>query len=89
MKIEKAQNIDALGLTELTIQSKSHWGYSSEQNAQWKDDLTITASYINQAEVYKLCEENQLIGYYSSYALDNQKVKLDNMFLEPAFIGEE
>jgi GNAT superfamily N-acetyltransferase len=88
MKIEKAQNVDAIDLTELTIHSKSYWGYSLEQIAQWKDDLTISVEYINQAEVYKLINENQLVGYYSYLELDNKKVKLDNIFLEPDFIGK-
>ena len=88
MKIEKAQNIDAKDLTELTINSKSYWGYSLDQIAQWKDDLTISFEYINQAEVYKLINENQLIGYYSYLELNNKKVKLDNIFLEPDFIGK-
>jgi GNAT superfamily N-acetyltransferase len=88
MKIEKAQNVDAIDLTELTIHSKSYWGYSLEQIAQWKDDLTISVEYINQAEVYKLIKENQLVGYYSYLELDNKKVKLDNIFLEPDFIGK-
>jgi len=88
MKIEKAQNIDAKDLTELTINSKSYWSYSLDQIAQWKDDLTISFEYINQAEVYKLIDENQLIGYYSYLELNNKKVKLDNIFLEPDFIGK-
>jgi hypothetical protein len=32
MKIEKAQNVDAKDLTELTINSKSYWGYSIRPN---------------------------------------------------------
>jgi GNAT superfamily N-acetyltransferase len=88
MKIEKAQNSDAKELTELTIRSKSYWSYSSEQIALWKDELTITAQYIDQVEIYKLSEENQLIGYYSYLELDDKKVKLDNIFLEPRFIGK-
>ena len=31
MKIEKAKNIDNIELSELTVRSKAHWNYSSEQ----------------------------------------------------------
>lgn len=88
MKIEKAQNIDSKILTELTIRSKSHWGYSSEQITKWKDDLTIYSDYIDHHEVYKLVTANQLIGYYSYIELDDKKIKLDNMFLESIYIGK-
>lgn len=88
MKIEKAQNIDSNDLTELTIRSKSHWGYSAEQINKWKDDLTIYSEYIDQNEVYKLLNEDQLIGYYSYLRIEDKIVKLDNIFLEPDFIGK-
>lgn len=88
MKIEKAKNIDSKNLTDLTMRSKSHWGYSSEQITKWKDDLTIYTEYIDQNEVYKLMKENQLIGYYSYIKEDDKIIKLDNIFLEPNFIGK-
>jgi len=88
MKISKAENIDANDLTKLTFSSKSYWGYSKEQMEQWKDDLTVTTAYINRNEVYKLTDNNKLIGYYSFYKLDDKKVKLDNIFIAPEFIGK-
>lgn len=88
MKIEIAKNIDAKELTELTMRSKSYWGYSSLQISNWKDDLTISAKYIDQSEVFKLINKNKLIGYYSYFDMGDKKVKLDNIFLEPEFIGK-
>lgn len=88
MRIEKAQNIDSKYLTELTLRSKAHWGYSSEQITKWKKDLTIYTDYIDQNEVYKLMNKNQLIGYYSYIEVKENTVKLDNIFLEPDFIGK-
>ncbi|MFK8045188.1 MAG: GNAT family N-acetyltransferase [Crocinitomicaceae bacterium] len=87
MKIEKAQNTDSKDLTELTIRSKSYWGYSSEQITEWKDDLTIRTESIDQNEVYKLVQGHQLIGYYSFKEVENKIIKLDNIFLEPSYIG--
>ncbi|MFK8036778.1 MAG: GNAT family N-acetyltransferase [Crocinitomicaceae bacterium] len=88
MKIEKAQNTDSKNLTELTIRSKSHWGYSSEQINKWKDDLTIPTEYIDQYEVYKLMQGQKVIGYYSYKEVEDKIIKLDNIFLEPSFIGK-
>ena len=86
MKIEKAKNIDKIELSELTVRSKAHWNYSSEQIEKWKDDLTISAEYIDKNEVYKLKEDDKLIGYYSFQSADCKKVKLDNIFIDPEFI---
>ena len=87
MKIEKAKNIDNIKLSELTVLSKSHWNYSQEQIEKWKNDLTISPEYINKNEVYKLKEDDKLIGYYAFQLVDYKKVKLDNIFIDPEFIG--
>lgn len=88
MTIEKAKNIDGNELTELTIRSKSHWNYSKEQIAKWKNDLIVTSNYIDEKEVYKLLLNNILIGYYSYFELNGENVKLENLFIEPKFIGQ-
>lgn len=88
MKIEAARNIDAKELTDLTLHSKSYWGYSPDQINEWKNDLTISPEYLDQAEVFKLTDSNQLIGYYSFIELSHKKVKLDNIFLRTEFIGK-
>ena len=87
MKIKLAKNIDNIELSELTVRSKAYWNYSSEQIEKWKDDLTISAEYIDKNEVYKLKEDDKLIGYYSFQSVDYKKVKLDNIFIDPKFIG--
>ncbi|MFT6245466.1 MAG: hypothetical protein ACJA0U_003079 [Salibacteraceae bacterium] len=48
MIIEIASTSDAKDLTDLTIRSKSYWGYSSEQIEEWRDDLTISADYLEK-----------------------------------------
>jgi len=88
MKIEKANKADAGILTELTIRSKNHWNYGVEQIKEWRDDLTISETYILEKEVYKLAVENILVGYYSYFGFDKSDVKLDNLFVDPTFIGK-
>ena len=88
MTIEKARKKDARILTDLTIRSKSYWDYSAEQIMSWKDDLTITTAYIDKNEVYKLTNKhNIIIGYYSYIILNNAVIKLDNLFIDPPYIG--
>lgn len=87
MKVEKVNISDAKKLTELTVKSKSYWNYAEEQIEKWRPELTITAAYIDKNEVYKLIIDDQLIAYYAYFGLDKGKVKLDNMFITPEFIG--
>jgi N-acetylglutamate synthase-like GNAT family acetyltransferase len=88
MKIIKAKNTDSKGLTELTLKSKAYWGYSLKQIDEWRDDLTINAKYIETNEVYSLIESNILIGYYSFFSLNKREVVLDNIFVDPKYIGK-
>ena len=88
MKIEKAIIEDAKELTELTILSKSYWHYSEQQIEDWKNDLTITEGYILEKEIYKLINENKIIGYYSFFKSNNSDLKLDNLFVAPISIGK-
>ena len=88
MKIEKTIRTDAKELTELTIRSKSHWDYSKQQIEKWRDDLTVSETYIIEKEVYKLIDDkNKIIGYYSYFKIDELNIKLENLFVEPKFIG--
>ena len=90
MTIEKARKKDARILTDLTIRSKSYWDYSAEQIMSWKDDLTITTAYIDKNEVYKLTNKhNIIIGYYSYIILNDAVIKLDNLFIDPPYIGHD
>jgi N-acetylglutamate synthase-like GNAT family acetyltransferase len=88
MKIIKAKNTDSKRLTALTITSKAYWNYSSKQIQEWKEDLTISTKYITNNEVYKLIEFDVLIGYYSFYSLNKKEVVLDNIFVDPTYIGK-
>ena len=88
MKIEKALKKDAQYLTELTIRSKSYWNYSQKQIEAWRDELSISESYIVENIVYKLTENNTIMGYYSYYELNKSEVMLENLFVEPQYIGK-
>ena len=88
MKIEKAIKKDAQDLTELTIRSKSYWNYSSKQIEAWREELSVSETYIVEKNIYKLTENNTIIGYYSYYELNKSEVMLENLFVEPQYIGK-
>lgn len=88
MKIEKATPIDAQELTELTIRSKSYWNYGIKQIEEWRDDLTITADFIERTEIYKLMVREAIVGYYAFSAQNEKEVELEFLFVDPWFIGQ-
>jgi ribosomal protein S18 acetylase RimI-like enzyme len=88
MVIEKANSNDTIVLTELTKKSKAFWGYSDEQIEIWSEQLTISKAYIEEKEVYKLLIDGHITGYYSYFNEYDSKIRLDNLFILPDFIGK-
>ncbi|NHF61206.1 GNAT family N-acetyltransferase [Flavobacteriaceae bacterium TP-CH-4] len=88
MRIEKAKSSDSAKLTELTFRSKAHWGYSKKQLEEWRDELTVTPTYIRHNQVFKLTGHQQVIGFYAFRPENKTDVKLDFLFMEPRFIGK-
>lgn len=87
MIIEKASTKDHEILTEITKKSKAYWGYSEEQILKWSNNLTITQDYLKDNDVFKLINDNKIVGYYS-YIIEKEKnVILDNLFVLPEYIG--
>ncbi|KQS92584.1 GNAT family N-acetyltransferase [Chryseobacterium sp. Leaf394] len=82
-EIIKANADDNRILTEITKRSKAYWGYSDEQINEWSDLLTITSEYIQSNEVYKLVINQSAVAYYSYFEIENNSVRLDNLFVLP------
>lgn len=87
LKIIKANPDDDKILTEITKKSKAHWGYSDEQMEKWSQDLMISKDYIKKSEVYKLSLNDKIIAYYSYFNVNENTVKLDNLFVVPEEMG--
>ena len=88
MEIFKAGIDDNEVLTTITKKSKAYWGFSENILKEWEGLLTVTKSYIEINEVYKLVQDDQIIGYYSYFSIDEYTIKLDNIFILPEFIGK-
>ncbi|MGV3459521.1 MAG: GNAT family N-acetyltransferase [Flavobacterium sp.] len=86
--IVRATAEDHVSLSILTKRSKAYWGYSAEQMAQWDSQLTITPEYISANETYILVSGEKTAGYYSLHKSDTHTIILDNLFVDPEFIGK-
>ncbi len=87
MTILKVNTDDHEILTNITKKSKAYWGYTQEQIDAWSELLTIAKNYIETHQVFKLVINNTTIAYYAYCYLDNDTVKLDNLFVLPEYIG--
>jgi ribosomal protein S18 acetylase RimI-like enzyme len=88
MEIIKAEIEDDEILTNITKLSKAYWNYSEEILKGWGDQLTISKDYIEKNEVFKLIQNDQVIGYYSYLSFVDKTIKLDNLFVLPEYIGK-
>ena|SRR6218665_2667319 len=88
MTIEQANIIDNEILTSITKKSKAYWGYSAEQIQKWDKNLTISQDYIRENNVFKLVDNDLIMGYYSYVFKDEKVIELDNLFILPEYIGK-
>lgn len=86
--IQKATLRDSQELSELTFESKAYWGYAKEQLDEWHDDLLVSEKYIENNEVFLTKKNDRIIGYYSFKIISDSTVKLDNIFIQPKYIGK-
>ena len=75
-------------MTAITKKSKAYWGFSEDILKEWEHVLTVTKDYIEKSEVYKLVQNEQILGYYSYFLDDEKTIRLDNIFILPEFIGK-
>ena len=88
MEIVKAKEDDSDVLTQLTIRSKDYWNYGKEQIAEWEEDLKVSSKYIKKNHVFKLIDADTIIGFYAFEIINEKRVKLNFLFIEPEFIGK-
>lgn len=87
MRIRRANPGEAETLSALIMRSKAHWGYSQQQLDGWRSALTISAETIARDPVYCAEADGRLAGVMHLKLLDATDVLLDDLFVEPAFIG--
>lgn len=80
--IRPARFEEANFLTDLTLRSKSYWGYSQEFLDKCRPHLIITDSYIQDWPFGILEVKGKICGYFSLKTIDGEH-RLDNLWIEP------
>ncbi|HEX2914339.1 MAG TPA: GNAT family N-acetyltransferase [Chloroflexia bacterium] len=86
--IRRARPEEAALLTEITLRSKAHWGYSQPFMEAARPSLTLQPDYIKANSVYLLETGAEVAGYYSLLPKGNNVVELDFLFIDPRYIGQ-
>ncbi len=96
--IRAASYKDSDVLTAISFAAKRHWNYPDEYFDVWKDELTITPSYIQKHIVYVAERSGQAVGYFSlvevktdfraGKILINKGTWLEHIFILPEYIGK-
>ena len=87
--IVRATVDDLSRLTEIAIESKAHWNYTSEQINSWREDLTVSEDRFEVWEVYKFLVDDDIAGFYCLNLHKGEDTScLEFLFVLPKFIGK-
>ena len=85
--VRPATPADAGGLTGLAMRSKAHWGYADDFMDACREELTYDADYVAAHEVFVVASGERVVGFCSLERVDEDRIELGGLFVEPAFIG--
>ena len=85
--IRRAEPAESERITALTRASKAHWGYPPELMDLWWENLAIPAEYIAAHPTFVAEREGRILGYCSLSGA-GEIWELDNLFIDPEYIGQ-
>ncbi len=85
-RICRAQAADAERLTELAHAAKRHWGYPAKWIRLWRDDLSVSTSFIRRHPVFCAVRERRVIGFYA-LSRRSARFELEHMWVHPDHMG--
>ena len=97
MEVRRARPQESEALTALAHASKSYWPYPESWIAAWREQLTLSASFIAEQAVFVAVEHERAVGCYALTACaeepgpgsgDAQRhIELEHLWIDPAMIG--
>ena len=83
ISIERARPEQAVRLSQVASAAKSYWGYPAAWIDLWHNQLTITAAFIAEHEVFvAVNEEDVVVGFYALEG-EGDALQLTHMWVEP------
>lgn len=86
IEIRRARPSEAEVLTAIAHAAKRHWKYPEDWIAQWKPELTITAEFITQNEIFVALVDNHIAGC-CALVLTGSLAEIEHMWMRPEHMG--
>ena len=89
LTIRAARVGEAGFLSELALRSKAHWGYDAAFIEACRDELSVDAGRLGDAEYWCRVAEDRgaILGFYSLVRISDEDCELEALFVEPSSIG--
>ncbi len=87
MKIRGALTTEAESLSALAVESEAYWGYSIEDMARWRDQLTITDADIVDQPIWAGVADREVIGFCVLVPFA-EAWELAHLWVAPRFMGQ-
>jgi GNAT superfamily N-acetyltransferase len=84
IRIVRARPEHAARLTQIAHAAKSYWGYPSQWIEMWHNQLTITAPFILQNEVFEAVDDDgdAVLGFYALGG-NGERLTLEHLWVQP------
>lgn len=87
LEIRRALTTEAETLSAPAVESKAYWGYSIEDMARWRDQLTITDADIVDQPIRAGVADREVIGCYVLVP-SAEAWELAHLWVAPRFMGQ-
>jgi N-acetylglutamate synthase-like GNAT family acetyltransferase len=87
ISLRRAQQKQASALTSLMRVSKAYWGYTPQQMAVWKAELSLSEQEVRDKLVVSAEDQSAaLLGFYT-LLFDGDCARIEHLFVDPAKMG--
>ena len=85
--IRRAHPQESQWLTEITHAAKRKWNYPESWIQRWRDQLTISAAYIAENDVYVIEDTSGVKGFHA-IVLRDSAAQLEHLWVRPEAMGK-
>jgi ribosomal protein S18 acetylase RimI-like enzyme len=86
ISIERAFPEQAVELSKIALEAKSHWGYPRHWMEMWRPQLTFGPEYFEEYESWVAVKDGRPIGFYTLEE-KNGNAWLENLWILPEYMG--
>lgn len=84
--IRRAVADEAEVLTTIALEAKRYWGYPEHWIQHWEADLTVSADFIREHQVYVAEVDGEIRGFYA-LCVNGAIAELEHLWVTPECIG--